>query len=330
MATISTGNSGWLLSQFSFILLARESHGKRTSSYLLWQTDNILVPMMIRSSELVPRHRYLPPDAIARGVDLRILPLGDSITWGQQSSDGNGYRLALYDKLTLGNNVTFIGGERSGTMANNENEGHPGFPIGPVGYTAKNDYALRPNVVLLMAGTNDVVFNIMLEFAPSTIGNVIDKIVSSCPDAALLVAEIPPLLDYDMEQQRETFNTALKGVVAARSSAGKQVALASMDRFTTQLINADGIHPSDEGYKQIAAIWHDAIVTAGEKGWINAPVPPSTQPACIRPGLPDSRLTEAWSPDQVIMYIFLIVGIVLIARRGLVLLLRNHRNGYIT
>lgn len=32
--------------------------------------------------------------------NLRILPLGDSITFGAKSSDGNGYRLDLREKLT--------------------------------------------------------------------------------------------------------------------------------------------------------------------------------------------------------------------------------------
>ncbi|KAI4152957.1 MAG: hypothetical protein L6R39_001704 [Caloplaca ligustica] len=262
-------------------------------------------------------------DTAARGVALRILPLGDSITWGQYSSDGNGYRLALFNSLISGSHVTFIGRERSGTMANNENEGHPGFPIGPVGQAGKADYALRPNVVLLMAGTNDVVFNINLDTAPATMGSVIDDILASCPAAALLVAEITPLLNPEREEKRERFNAALKDVVAARSDAGKHVALASMDRFATHHLNVtDGIHPSDEGYKQIAAVWHDSIVTAREKGWIEPPVPTSTQSASIQPTLPDNGPAETWSPAQISLYAMLVVGTLLLARRGVVILLR--------
>ena len=36
---------------------------------------------------------------VANGVALRILPLGDSITWGFRSSDGNGYRAHLRSSL---------------------------------------------------------------------------------------------------------------------------------------------------------------------------------------------------------------------------------------
>lgn len=285
----------------------------------------------MRSSVPNPSHRYLPRDAIAGGVDLRILPLGDSITWGQYSSDGNGYRLALYETLSAKFNITFIGREHSGTMANNANEGHPGFPIGPVGQTGKPDYALHPNVVLLMAGTNDVVFNINLDTAPNTMGNVIDDIVSSCPDAALLVAEITPLLDPDRETNRKTFNTALKDVVAARSSGAKQVALATMDRFTTQHLNVtDGIHPNDEGYKQIAEVWYDAIVAASEKGWIKAPTPTGAQSPAARPIISYSDVDDALFPARIAVYVVIVVLVVLVARRGLTVLLRKHGIGRTT
>jgi hypothetical protein len=48
---------------------------------------------------------------------LRILPLGASITWGQASSDGNGYRKHLRDQIRFdGWNVNMVGSRTSGTM----------------------------------------------------------------------------------------------------------------------------------------------------------------------------------------------------------------------
>lgn len=273
------------------------------------------------TSELIPRNWLLHHREIARGVNLRILPLGDSITWGQYSSDGNGYRLALYDLLAQGNRVTFIGREKSGTMANNENEGHPGFPIGPVGNTGRLDYSLRPNIILLMAGTNDVVFDISLDTAPLTIAKVIDEITDSCPDAALLVAQIPVLLDPAREQKRVVLNIAIKDVVETRFNASKHVAFASMDKFTAQHLNVtDGIHPTDEGYIDIAAAWYDAIVAAGEKGWIKTPVHTGLQP-----GLPDGQLVERWTPAEIALYSIILVGALFMARKGLMIVMRNSK-----
>src|SRR5437870_4546366 len=68
--------------------------------------------------------------------DCKILPLGDSITYGLQSPDSGGYRSALFH-LTLMNSkhVTFVGSQRAGPamvdgkpFANN-NEGYSGWTI---------------------------------------------------------------------------------------------------------------------------------------------------------------------------------------------------------
>jgi hypothetical protein len=48
---------------------------------------------------------------------LRILPLGASITWGQESTDGNGYRKGLRDQLRFdGWNVNMVGSRVNGNM----------------------------------------------------------------------------------------------------------------------------------------------------------------------------------------------------------------------
>lgn len=47
--------------------------------------------------------------SLENGINLRILPLGDSITWGYGSTDGNGYRLDLLN-LLAGNDVQYIVG----------------------------------------------------------------------------------------------------------------------------------------------------------------------------------------------------------------------------
>jgi hypothetical protein len=173
------------------------------------------------------------------------LPLGDSITYGEGSSDGNGYRRLLYDLLTPGYEVQYIGREHDGSMPNNNHEGHGGFGIGPVGETGKPDYAEQPDVVLLMA-------------------------VKACPKAAVLVANLIPLLGAERETRRIQFNNALPGAVAARTGAADdRVSLVDMGTVNASFINTtDGVHPTDEGYKLIAAAWYEAIVAASDKGWV--------------------------------------------------------------
>ncbi|PGH00630.1 hypothetical protein AJ79_08146 [Helicocarpus griseus UAMH5409] len=211
---------------------------------------------------------------IANGTPLRILPLGDSITYGQGSTDGTGYRLPLFTLLNPTNPLEYIGRERHGNMpnGNNHHEGHKGFPIGPIGNTAKPNFDQHPNIVLLMAGTNDIVFQINLADAPNVLGRVIDEIVAGCADAVVLVATLTPLLDEKREGRRRVFNQALEGVVGARRE--KKVLLVDMGRVDTVggINGTDGIHPTDLGYRLMAEAWFEGIVRAGEMGWIGKPV----------------------------------------------------------
>ena len=59
---------------------------------------------------------------VGGGTKLRVLPLGDSITVGVQSSDGNGYRLGLQQNLA-GSKLQFVGDLRNGSMRNGQNAG---------------------------------------------------------------------------------------------------------------------------------------------------------------------------------------------------------------
>ncbi|KAJ7848883.1 lipolytic enzyme [Mycena leptocephala] len=153
--------------------------------------------------------------------------LGDSITFGLESSDGNGYRNVLHNLLSPGNTVDFIGSLKSGTMADNDNEGHSGFTIAQIQTASTNAAALpaRPNVILLMAGTNDV-FGGSISTAPGRLSTLIDSIFAACPDAALVVATLTPLPSG--QAAVDTYNQAVTQLVATRKAAGQHILLASM------------------------------------------------------------------------------------------------------
>jgi hypothetical protein len=65
--------------------------------------------------------RALPREVVAGGTGMRILPLGDSITYGYKSTNGNGYRGELQTLLS-GSNSLFIGSVSAGTMQDNCSE----------------------------------------------------------------------------------------------------------------------------------------------------------------------------------------------------------------
>ncbi len=70
------------------------------------------------------------PASAAPDTPIRLMPLGDSITWGLQSSTGNGYRGPLWSELAAdGHPLDFVGTVRNGSMSDPDNEGHSGYRI---------------------------------------------------------------------------------------------------------------------------------------------------------------------------------------------------------
>ncbi len=216
------------------------------------------------------------------------MPLGDSITAGEYSSTGNGYRRVLYDELAAQGNTTedFVGSLTGRNhMCDPDNEGHSGFTIA-------NDAALtnqalghyRPNVVTVMLGTNDMNQNLDAGNAPARLGSLIDQIVSAEPEAAVLVASIVPSTDPAIEARITAYNAALPAVVRARTDAGKQVAFVDMSAVGTADL-ANTLHPNDAGYQKIGDAFDDAVTAAIFAGWINTPVSTGTPvpKACVEP-----------------------------------------------
>ncbi len=262
-------------------------------------------------------------NAIAGGEELRILPLGDSITYGEGSSDGNGYRLALYNLLCLENDLDYIGRVKSGTMVDNDNEGYRGFPIVSIADTVTSKYPEQPNIVLLMAGTNDVVQRHNLSTSSAALDKLTDKVIIVYPEAVVLVAEITPLLDPKREARRLEYNSAIPGVIKKYADDGRHVAVVDMGRVTPDCINAtDGIHPNDEGYGMIAYAWYEAILAAGEKGWLGGPTPSLF---ASHNTLPEWISASTWTPLEIIVYGVISLVVLATARKLVNTAIRRYR-----
>jgi lysophospholipase L1-like esterase len=227
-----------------------------------------------------------PPATIASGTELRIQPLGDSITFGYQSSDGNGYRLQLQSDLS-GSNLQYVGSVRAGTMADNFNEGHSGATIVQIQQFAKLSLGDRPNIILIHAGSNDLNDDPPTDpyaDAPTRLGALIDSVIAACPDATILVAQLICNSNSAVQARINTFNAAIPALVATRVSAGHHVLTVDMSSVTTQYLS-DGLHPNDQGYDLMGDLWFAAIQKAVSNGWIAAPVAPvskvSTSDHCL-------------------------------------------------
>lgn len=116
-----------------------------------------------------------------------------------------------------------------------------------------------------MIGTNDVGIKLDLPNAPKRLGTLIDTIVTTSPNALLVVAQIVPTQSDSDNQRVRDFNAGIPAIVKSFADAGKHVALVDMygaytknPDFKTAYL-ANGLHPSDAGYAVMANTWWDAI-----------------------------------------------------------------------
>ena len=191
---------------------------------------------------------------------LRVLPLGDSITWGMSSSTGSGYRGPLRAALLNGGfSVDFVGSITSGTMTDPYNEGHSGWRIDQIaGSTTQVVQKYQPNVVLLMAGTNDMAQGYDLGNAPTRLGDLTEQILAASPNTTVLVASLVPASDAAIDNNIKAFNAKLPELVAQKRRQGLAVYFVDMSSFPPSAL-ADVLHPNDAGYQLMADQWLPAI-----------------------------------------------------------------------
>jgi lysophospholipase L1-like esterase len=213
------------------------------------------------------------PPRVAPARNLRILPLGNSITYGYLSSDGNGYRKVLLDTITAnGSTVQYVGSVQAGNMTDNHNEGHPGATISQIATFANLSLPERPNIILLMAGTNDMAQSLNLSDAPRRLGDLIDQCHAACPDAVILVAQLTPATDNVTSSNIAAYNPTIPGLVSARVMNGVKALTVNMSSFLTTSDLIDGLHPNDIGYGKMATGWFQGLKEAQAKGWITPPM----------------------------------------------------------
>jgi lysophospholipase L1-like esterase len=219
------------------------------------------------------------PCPTSAATPCAVLPLGDSITEGFGSS-GGGYRVELFRQAVQnGKNLTFVGSLQNGpaTVQNQpfpkRHQGHGGYTIdtssghsgisGSITEQALANY--RPNIVLLMIGTNDINGNVDVAAAPTRLGKLIDAITTRAPDALLVVATIIPIANDGTNPKVQAYNAALPALVNARANAGKHVVL--LDNYAAFVkdpsyrskLMGDYLHPNDAGYAVLGRAMYEAI-----------------------------------------------------------------------
>ena len=210
--------------------------------------------------------------AFADGIELRIMPLGASITHGYLSSDGNGYREHLRNSIVeYGNEVDMVGNNPEGSMEDNENEGWPGKIIDEVREKAEGAAPQwRPNVYLINVGTNDCVREIDIPGAGGRMEQLLQVLYDAGPEATVLLSTLLVNGDAEANARTDEVNAQIKQLVADQQEAGRPIVLVDFQGENGLTLDdiQDGIHPTDDGYAKMAPLWFDGLLDAESRGFL--------------------------------------------------------------
>lgn len=208
----------------------------------------------------------------------RVLPLGDSITFGVGGSAG-GYRVPLFRIAREKNkDISFVGRQQNGppivdgVAFPRGHEGYPGYTVEPCGgrsgLAPLVDGALlagRPHVVLLMIGTNDVGAGCDLATSFGALERLVTTITRGAPEATLVVATLVPSQDEAFDARAAAYHAGIPKLVADHAARGQKVRFADMraafegvPAYRSALL-ADVLHPNDAGYAVMAKTWAAAM-----------------------------------------------------------------------
>ncbi|MEU4688258.1 SGNH/GDSL hydrolase family protein [Actinoplanes sp. NPDC023714] len=186
---------------------------------------------------------------------IRIMPLGDSLTFGKGDRAANGYRNWLHSWLTLsGVDADFVGSQTDGTGADTGHEGHPGWRIAWLTRHADHWMATyKPQVVLLDIGTNDLIRN-QANGSTQRLAQLIDRLVAADPKVEIVLAKLLVVKHRNAREFR-SFNAKLAKVAARHP---RNVTLVDMSVIPAS-DTVDGVHPDTTGYQKMAFQWYQGL-----------------------------------------------------------------------
>jgi lysophospholipase L1-like esterase len=207
-----------------------------------------------------------PAKSSAPNRVVRVLPLGDSIT-----GVNGAYRKRLCSLIAEnGLKVDMVGKYKTPADATWDADhcGIGGKTIEWIQSVCDGSFGgwrwvreFKPDIVLLMIGTNDIIGNRDLANAPARLGSLVDVVCADLPPGAkLYVGTIVPS-GWGRNPLVVEYNRHIPEIVKTRADAGKPVYLVdiySSVTFPDDFLK-DQVHPTDAGFEKIAARWFQAI-----------------------------------------------------------------------
>jgi len=193
---------------------------------------------------------------------LKVMPFGDSLTLGVGSTHGAGYRLAFIERLReAGVEVDMVGSLRSGPKGmDGDHEGFGGQGIAKIDRVSFDEIRKdRPDVVLVMVGTNDTE-----DFVPEAFrirySVLLDRVLAESR-TRMLVATIPPARFNKRKRGTDAVNSIVRSEVEKRLAQGKAVRLVDVHALIDPRADfADNLHLNDAAYEKVGIAFADALL----------------------------------------------------------------------
>ncbi len=237
---------------------------------------------------------------------VRILPLGNSLTYDDRVNDTRGegdrpsYRFKLAKMLKdAGYSVDFVGSRYTGfnlfTDANNG--GIPGIRDDQMarmletGFNARDGKQETPgpyletypaDIILLHIGTNQVDPN------PADVENILNQVdkyeAASKSQVTVILAQIANRVSGAERDVTTAFNRNIKAMAEARIAKGDKIVLVDMENGAGLVYAlqpdgdmADNLHPNESGYEKMATVWFNALKNVlGKPTGISDPASPES------------------------------------------------------
>ena len=233
--------------------------------------------------------------ALVFSQTLKVLPLGNSITWGTnvmpdpEAGTHTAYRYKVYQLLTqAGYSADFVGSRATGYNVFSESQhcGIPGISDDQLASILETGYNPNPSynyyetagpylnfypadIILLEIGTNDVMAGDVYDISSEVnrIFNAIDAYETSSGKPILVfVGKIISTLAGSGSCSEDflvnTYNANLTSIVNSRISAGDKLVLVDLQcgagiNYSTDML--DTYHPATTGYQKMGQAWFDYI-----------------------------------------------------------------------
>lgn len=250
------------------------------------------------SGESANSYQVSATTAVPAASSLRIMPMGDSITQGDDP--GTTYRTYLYDKMVAaGYSFDFVGPNKTSSPVDGDHAGLGGWEAAQISgvygapWWVNNDLpqgigtyllAYQPDIILLHVGTNDILRN---KPAPNgRLRELLTRIYNILPNVRVIVAQIV----NNGNPATPGYNSSIPAVVSDFTNAGRKIEAVDMFNATSYPADfPDNTHPNATGQNKMADVWFNAL----KKYFGGATPTPTPTPA----GAPINRTIAIYAPN---------------------------------